>query len=155
MRDGGFTSTAYPVFADSRYIYRRYAGLSSLIRGYFLTDSRYLATPVLSQPRRQGRPARSNSSCGRGLRAVRFTQVGDERVDLDCAVVTGGGETTHSLQSPGDDLVVVQRRPFHDDPPSVNSNVDVITRRQPKRRAYVGGDDEPALLTEPKRDTHA
>jgi hypothetical protein len=50
MRDGGFTSAAYPIIADSRDSRRRFAELSSLIRGYLLTDSRCLAEPVLSQP---------------------------------------------------------------------------------------------------------
>jgi hypothetical protein len=40
--------------------------------------------------------------------AVLFAQAGDERVDLDGTVVVGGGETTHSLQSPGSDLVMAR-----------------------------------------------
>jgi hypothetical protein len=46
--------------------------------------------------------------------AVLFAQVGDERVDLDGAVVVDGGETTHNLQSPGGGLVVARpgRREF-------------------------------------------
>jgi hypothetical protein len=47
-------SAARVDFADSRELYRRLAELPSLICGYLLTDSRYLAEPVLSQPGCQG-----------------------------------------------------------------------------------------------------
>lgn len=50
------TRSTFLAFADSRQSRRRYAALSSPIRGYLLTDSRYLAEPVVSQQGRRGRP---------------------------------------------------------------------------------------------------